>query len=1419
MLLIAGLATGSASADSTHKFLYTFNTAPGSEPQAEAVDDAGNLYVYNDGPNTVSKYDSAGNPVEFSALQSNTIDGKGFGEDCPDTPDDCDRVPEGGFFDTDPTFGNGLRGTVAVDTSSGPTHGYIYVTNSGGGPIDALAGTSGSVEVFDSTGTFRGQIDRSVDGPTETGAGGGEANVDENGHVFLWVPGIAVIDEFVPVDGNPAHDTFRGQIRPITLAGLGVAEPSDAVGDNPFSYTMTDGGGAYKWAYSEYTARRPGGGIKGFSNPVPYPPDEPIFENNGLDPEANSAFKTVSLDPSTDEVYVANEGYGRIREWSPNNDPIGPLFGPPYAGTVRGLAVDGSAGPHRGTVYTQGAGNNRDQIAVFSPPVPLPDITYGPKSVGHTTAHITATLELAGGPQIDKCELEWGTTTGYRNTPAYERKPVQCSPAPPYAGDQQVSVDLSKIPVEQEFHYRFAAETINGREIGRNQNARTAAVLAVTTEPANIVDSSSVVLHGSLNPDGFATTYHWDYGVDTDYGLQTPSQAASASSGSEELPGEVLNGLQSGRRYHFRLVATNELGTTRGPDLTFLTPTSPRVFAQRTQNLSENAADLQAKVTPFGYDTTYQFEIGTTANYGTVLGAGSLPASEDPQDVETHVDGLLPGSTYHFRVVATNQWGTTNGPDTTFSFFPPECPNAHIRQETSASYLPDCRAYELVTPENQNATQVIPGESMSQWFNGTGGGLPCCGAIIMLEQYAQNSPGLASSPARYAYFASGNGMEGAVAPNTIGELYVSTRTDRGWRSKYPGVRGDQYFSSSHPQCSVDLNYCLEYPILGYFGGNARQDNSPILADASTGESLGRLPSNYATIPNQGEFTGWGRASGDFSHYALVSLDRAFAVGGITKDPGSVYDNDLGSDTVVVASVLQNGDPIPSEPGAAEHKDYGQAPFEEFATRDYLEVPGLSTDGSRILIGARTGPRCLSADRENRCGGEETDLHLYMRVNNAITYDVSQGHAVSLLGMTSNGSGVLFATRDQMLAEDTDTSTDIYRWDEATDGLTILSQGNSQGNSDTCTSQWTSKCDVVPLTTCTSVWIYACNYDHFEDKDYNHLPDDPRPFASSRPEIDSGMARENGAILFESPEQLDPANPGVPGQRNLYEFRDGAVHYIATFDPGSETARFNISSDGAHVAFLTDSRLTAYDNTSTGEVLCNEHYPGYAGTIDTPCQEMYTYDAQTDDLRCVSCNPTGASPTGEVTASGSGPFMTDDGRAFFNTRDALVPGDTNGLYDVYEFTDGRPQLISSGTSNQDLFGGFINVIVLGYVFPPERVGLESVSADGRDVYFSTFDTLVPQDRNGEFVKIYDARTSGGIPFTAPGLPCPAADECHGENSQAPPEPAIGSSAPLGTSGHPKRSNQRRHRRRRRSRHSHRADHKGHGRPHGKTGARG
>ena len=84
------------------------------------------------------------------------------------------------------------------------------------------------------------------------------------------------------------------------------------------------------------------------------------------------------------------------------------------------------------------------------------------------------------------------------------------------------------------------------------------------------VSGSSAVLHGNINPNDRPSTYLFEYGPSTAYGSTTP-QGSLAKSKSNKPVSAAVTGLEAETTYHFRLVATNSKGTTRGPDVTFTT--------------------------------------------------------------------------------------------------------------------------------------------------------------------------------------------------------------------------------------------------------------------------------------------------------------------------------------------------------------------------------------------------------------------------------------------------------------------------------------------------------------------------------------------------------------------------------------------------------------------------------------------------------------------------------------------------------------------------------------------------------------------------------------------------------------------------------------------------------------------------------
>ncbi len=254
--------------------------------------------------------------------------------------------------------------------------------------------------------------------------------------------------------------------------------------------------------------------------------------------------------------------------------------------------------------------------------------------------------------------------------------------------------------------------------------------------------------------------------------------------------------------------------------------------------------------------------------------------------------------------------------------------------------------------------------------------------------------------------------------------------------------------------------------------------------------------------------------------------------------------------------------------------------------------------------------------------------------------------------------------------------------------------------------------------------------------------------SEEPNVDNYIASQNGDVYFYSPERLVGVDAAA-GEKNLYLWHEGELKYVTS----ASLSRIQTTPTDTHMAFITKTRVSSFDNK------------GFA--------EMYTYDPSDGIIRCVSCPTEGKALTGNVEGSLNGRYLTDDGRTFFYSPDAQVSYDTNHLYDVYEFVDGRPQLITTGTANLDS-----TTTPSGQA---RKGGLIGVSADGVNAYFATFDTLVPEDQNGQFIKFYDARTGGGFPVEVPLQPCQAADECHGPGSEPPRVPTIGSTDNLGAGG--------------------------------------
>jgi hypothetical protein len=241
--------------------------------------------------------------------------------------------------------------------------------------------------------------------------------------------------------------------------------------------------------------------------------------------------------------------------------------------------------------------------------------------------------------------------------------------------------------------------------------------------------------------------------------------------------------------------------------------------------------------------------------------------------------------------------------------------------------------------------------------------------------------------------------------------------------------------------------------------------------------------------------------------------------------------------------------------------------------------------------------------------------------------------------------------------------------------------------------------------------------------------------------------------------------GGEGLCNMYVLHDGVVTFIAVLDgldlAGSGTVEggtgvaaldlgqrtAEVTPNGQNLVFRSRASLTGYDNK--GGCLDPE---GHAAG----CPEVYTYDADTQELSCVSCNPTGAPPVGgssvSLPLSFSGSFMhrwiSEDGaRVFFESNEALVLQDTNRTTDVYEWerdgsgscqnVKGCIYLLSGGASTASSY-------------------LLDVSASGDDVFIISRAQLTSQDK-GDTYELYDARV--GVTEPPTGQAC-AGTGCQG-----------------------------------------------------------
>jgi hypothetical protein len=171
--------------------------------------------------------------------------------------------------------------------------------------------------------------------------------------------------------------------------------------------------------------------------------------------------------------------------------------------------------------------------------------------------------------------------------------------------DNQTTQTIT-VPIKSEGPDTSESFTVNlsnptaGATLGISSETVTInAVPAATTGPANSVSARSANVTGSVNPNGVATTYHFEYGTSTLYGSSTTATSAGSATSPVSVSAH-LTGLHPGAIYHYRLVATSASGTSMGVDRTFHTKALIAVSGvSATACMRASSASLRVRVTSF----------------------------------------------------------------------------------------------------------------------------------------------------------------------------------------------------------------------------------------------------------------------------------------------------------------------------------------------------------------------------------------------------------------------------------------------------------------------------------------------------------------------------------------------------------------------------------------------------------------------------------------------------------------------------------------------------------------------------------------------------------------------------------------------------------------------------------------------------
>jgi hypothetical protein len=742
--------------------------------------------------------------------------------------------------------------------------------------------------------------------------------------------------------------------------------------------------------------------------------------------------------------------------------------------------------------------------------------------------------------------------------------------------------------------------------------------------------TTTVTLNGSVDPDAVAvTSCEFEYGTSPAYGSSAPCVPLPGSGSTSEAVTAHVSGLEQNTTYYYRLKSANANGANSSSGREFTTLSPPLVGRTWSANVGVTTATVEARLDPRGFNTTYRFEYGTGTSYGNTAPVPDGEIATSAVTVTQLLTSLAASTTYHYRIAATNANGTTAGPDRTFTTAPApteaaadNCPNAAFRVGGLSANLPDCRAYEMVSPLDKNGGD-LDGDGDTVVAAADGEGVAYASRTGFGDSRGSGGVGLVQYLATRGQDAwSTHGITPTPAPNAA-QLFIGDTLIMAFSQQLEGAIVEGY---DLPGASGGAPHEVNL-----YNENTATNALQTLTTPLTSQALGTLTMLFT-------LRGY---SADLGVVAFETSDNLLP--GTSGSQQKLYVWNHGS--LELAGILPDGS-IPAEGSSSPEGTH------EAAERDDT----VSRDGSRIIFVVR-GP-----------GGAP---QLYMRRDGTSTAWISQSEGstpvaepqeVAFQAATPDGKSVFFTTSDRLLDADPGGEGEgLYRYTDSPNpasesNLTFIARIQPQNS------------PAVPDVSADGTHVYFYTVSQTRDGTYlwdngtvHFVAPGPLSWATSR------VSTDGTRLAFLSGQQLTSQDTGEDHEHGggsfmaMYVYNEAeeklncvscppsgaAVTSNAEVEPFATKAAATVqlpfrkrfmSEDGRYVFFSTADALVPQDTNHLDDV--------------------YEYNTETKKVSLLS---SGSGEAGAWFADAS----ANGSDVFFLTRQVLSSEDTDTLIDLYD----------------------------------------------------------------------------------------------------------------------------------------------------------